>query len=162
MSKLKVGNKVEITGRTSGYVGIFKIGGTAEIKEFNPTTGKYVRLVGDNSSSCNWHHIDKIKLVKTKWTIYNNTLPWSELSDKQKGKMLLARHCDNLFVSDFSDVAFCPKFIDSIEIIKAVKPESTMEELFIADINSMPLCGYVKAANYMIAKGWVKNARTKR
>jgi hypothetical protein len=104
----------------------------------------------------------------TKWTIYNNTLPWSDLIDKQKGKMLLAK---------LNGIALCivvkslqggDTFINNIGIIhssgqcvyraqlKPVKPESTMAELFKADWFECLISGRGEQHEKMIAKGWVK------
>jgi hypothetical protein len=106
--------------------------------------------VGDGK---NW------KTINPKWTIYNNTLPWSELSDKQKGKMLLARHCENLFTSNHTDIACYPKFSGletTYQAVEPVKPEPTMAELFEIDWKSIPQCDGWEEINSMIAKGWVK------
>jgi hypothetical protein len=94
--------------------------------------------------------------IKTKWSIYNNTLPWSKLSDKQKGKLLLASHskikftCNKVYVS--WDVAFNNEGgIYNAQYIELVKPEPTMAELFVADWFDGGL-----SSDNMIAKGWTK------
>jgi hypothetical protein len=95
------------------------------------------------------------ELAKPKWTIYNNTLPWSDLSDKQKGKMLLAAH---------NGTKFCGFGLDGIpvfnlpnEVYKAnpVKPDSAMAELFWDDWQDCE-CSLQKAIDYMIFIGWAK------
>jgi hypothetical protein len=100
------------------------------------------------------------ELVKPKWTIYNNTQPWSELSDKQKGKMLLGRHTGLAFTTidglGFKNVAFDGGYC-VYKAIKPepVKPEPTMAELFLIDWQDC-LCVGGKQEQNMIAKGWVK------
>jgi hypothetical protein len=96
----------------------------------------------------------------TFWTIYNNTQPWSELSDKQKGKLLLAAH-SNLTISVGNiGLIFKPAFDDGnmvyqVKKPKPVKPEPTMEELFLIDWQEC-LCVGGKQEQKMIAKGWAK------
>ena len=118
--------------------------------------------VGDGK---NW------KTINPKWTIYNNTLPWSELSDKQKGKLLVA---------NVEDIPICrvvkawlgqDAFINNVKIgnydvyiyraqPKPVKPEPTMAELFIDDYRkctvSYAFSNGAAVATQMISKGWVK------
>jgi hypothetical protein len=100
-------------------------------------------------------------MSNTKWTIYNNTLPWSDLSDKQKGKLLLAAHakirftCNELDV--FGDVAFNNEgVIYKAQYIKPVKPEPTMAELFKDDWFECLSSGRGEQHEKMILKGWVK------
>ena len=107
------------------------------------------------------------ELAKPKWSIYNNTIPWSQLSDKQKGKLLLA---------NINDVAICmvakslrgdETFINNVEIDKSdvcvyraqpkpAKPEPTMAELFVLDWMSQESLYKKDIAERMIAKGWTK------
>jgi hypothetical protein len=96
---------------------------------------------------------DYWELAKPKWTIYNNTLPWSDLSDKQKGKMLLADHNGKSFGGTHKTV-----FNNPCHPYQA-KPEPTMAELFLADwgdIAGVEMDGYFNFAGKIIAKGWVK------
>lgn len=90
-----------------------------------------------------------MKLLNPKWTIYNNELKWSELSDKQKGKMLLAAHGGVLFGGTAK-----PTFNNTGHPYQAVKPKPTMAELFLADwLSTSGDSGY---SEQMITKGWVK------
>jgi hypothetical protein len=99
---------------------------------------------------------DYWELATPKWTIYNNTLPWSDLSDKQKGKMLLANNqgitiCIDGYIKDR------PYFMMDNSKYKAikkepVKPEPTMETVFANDWFNE--CG--QSPKNMVAKGWVK------
>jgi hypothetical protein len=155
MSKFKVGDEVEAVSEsfTWGYV---KVG------DLGVVTDKYEeQLIVDFPNQSLWYcHEKDLKLVKDKWSIYNNTLPWSQLSDKQKGKLLLAAHakirftCNKLDV--FGDVAFNNKGgIYNAQYIELVKPEPTMSELFKKDWNDL-LCVDGKFEQQMIAKGWTK------
>jgi hypothetical protein len=151
MSKFKLGSKVKVIEITRAYNGGLKVGDIAAIQEFQSSHNRFVRLIGDDSNACSWHDVNNIELVEHKWTIYNNTLPWSELSDKQKGKMLLGRHAGIAFTVDgvpFDKVAFCGD--DSI--YKAQYIEPTMETVFANDWFNK--CG--QSPKNMIAKGWVK------
>jgi hypothetical protein len=99
-------------------------------------------------------------MINNKWTIYNNTLPWSQLSDKKKGKMLLARHAGLLFKMNsviLANVKFNSEFTTYQAINPApVKPEPTMAELFVADWHEANVHLVKEFSEYMIAKGWVK------
>jgi hypothetical protein len=96
----------------------------------------------------------------TKWTIYNNTLPWSELSDKQKGKMLLAAHSGVLFkMHSNGQILDSVRFITNETIYQGVepaKPKLTMAELFKADWFECLISGRGEQHEKMISKGWVK------
>jgi hypothetical protein len=92
----------------------------------------------------------------TKWTIYNNTLPWSDLSDKQKGKLLLANHSGiRIEGVGFLSIAIPVKFECNIIVYFAVKPEPTMAELFKDDWFECLISGRGEQHEKMIAKGWV-------
>jgi hypothetical protein len=157
MNEFKVGDEVKVVEITLAYAGNLKVGDTAIIKKFQINQNRFVMLVGDDSNECCWHDVNNIELVKPKWTIYNNTQPWSQLSDKQKGKLLLASHskikftCNKVYVS--WDVAFNNK--GGIYIaLEPVKPEPTMAELFKKDWYDC-FCDEDKYEQ-MIAKGWNK------
>jgi hypothetical protein len=106
--------------------------------------------------------------IKPKWTIYNNTLPWSDLSDKQKGKLLLAKLNDIALCVVVKSLSGDENFINNIEIIdnrgecvyraqpKPVKPEPTMAELFVSDWHGTDVHLVKDFSEHMIAKGWVK------
>jgi hypothetical protein len=101
------------------------------------------------------------ELVKPKWSIYNNTLPWSQLSDKQKGKLLLANHSGieikgGQFLSLKQPVKFDhPNFHYFAVKSEPVKPEPTMTQLFVKDWNEV--CdNTISGADRMIARGWNK------
>jgi hypothetical protein len=154
MSKFKVGDEVEAVSEsfTWGYV---KVGDLGVVMD------KYEeQLIVDFPNQSLWYcHEKDLKLVKDKWSIYNNTLPWSQLSDKQKGKLLLASHskikftCNKVYVS--WDVAFNNK--GGIYIaLEPVKPEPTMAELLTKDI--LGCSGFLRPHDVddLIAKGWTK------
>ena len=154
MSEFKVGDEVEAVSEsfTWGYV---KVG------DLGVVTGKHKeQLIVDFPNQSLWYcHEKDLKLTKDKWSIYNNTLPWSELSDKQKGKLLLGRHTKLRFTVgsyDFDNVLF----EDASLIYKAIKPEQvtpepTMAELFLIDWQEC-LCVGGKQEQKMIARGWNK------
>jgi hypothetical protein len=168
MSKFKLGSKVKVIEITLAYNGGLKVGDIAAIQEFQSSHNRFVRLIGDDSNACSWHDVNNIELVEPKWTIYNNTLPWSDLSDKQKGKLLLAK---------LNGIALCivvkslqggDTFIDNIGIIHSrgqcvyraqlepVKPEPTTAELFFTDWHETDVHLVKEFSEYMIGKGWVK------
>jgi hypothetical protein len=103
---------------------------------------------------------DHWDMVKPKWTIYNNDKAWQDLSDKQKGKMLLAGH-NGITISMSSGIFFKPAFSNGSAIYKAIKPETvkpepTMEELFISDWKEFSTGLLSELAPQMIANGWNK------
>jgi hypothetical protein len=163
MNQFKVGDKVKVVEITLAYAGNLRVDDTAIIKKFQINQNRFVMLVGDDSNECCWHDVNNIELVKPKWSIYNNTLPWSELSDKQKGELLLAAHakirftCNKVYVS--WDVAFNNEDgIYNAQYIEPVKSEPTMEELFLIDWQDC-LCVGGKQEQKMIAKGWTKTCK---
>ena len=111
----------------------------------------------DSDSGCKTCIADDYwELVAPKWSIYNNDLPWEKLSNKQKGKMLLAAH---------EKISFCgcghesPIFNLDSQVYVAIKPEPvkpTMEELFIADWKKFSTGSLSELAPQMIAIGWNK------
>jgi hypothetical protein len=153
MSKFKVGDEIV---RINNLRHDIKIGFKTIVEPhyyYMAPTGEFIKIIDKN-----WD------LSKPKWTIYNNTLPWSDLSDKQKGKLLLAK---------LNGIALCivvkslqggDTFIDNIGIIHSrgqcvyraqpepIKPELTMETVFANDWFNE--CG--QSPKNMIAKGWVK------
>jgi hypothetical protein len=167
MNEFKVGDEVVINLLTGGYSGKLKVGSVATIGKFSTKTS-FVKMVGELNIMCCWHNLANIKHAE-KWSIYNNTLPWSQLSDKQKGKLLLA---------NINDIAICmvakslrgdETFINNVEIDKGdvcvyraqpkpVKPEPTMAELFKKDWRDL-LCVDGKFEQQMIAKGWTKTCK---
>jgi hypothetical protein len=94
--------------------------------------------------------------IKPKWTIYNNTLPWSQLSDKQKGKLLLAAHAKMLFCDFGLQIPGFALVNCVYKVEEPVKPEPTMAELLTLDILSCS--GFLRPhdVNDLIAKGWTK------
>jgi hypothetical protein len=160
MSEFKVGDEVIIIRKTSGYLGKLKVGDSAKIDCFffdNAGQKISARMTFDSNSISCYHNLENIKLAKPKWSIYNNGLPWEKLSNKQKGKLLLAAHSGVKFFKFYN---ITPTFSDYSHVYTAikpepVKPEPTMEELFVADweecaslIRTFP--------KRMIAKGWTK------
>ena len=100
---------------------------------------------------------DFIKLAYPKWSIYNNDLPWKKLSNKQKGKLLLAAY-DGVKFFDFDNIT--PSFLVYSQVYTAikpepVKPEPTMAALFVVDWNDC-MGDFGDSAIQMIAKGWNK------
>ena len=162
MSEFKAGDKIIITENpTSNCKSKLKVGDTAKIDSF------YFDNLGQKVSAkmtCDAHKIgcffnlSKIKLANPKWSIYNNDLPWEKLSNKQKGKLLLAAHSGVKFFK-FKDVK--PEFLWDRHVYVAikpepVKPEPTMAELFIADWPARDTGILDVCADKMIAKGWAK------
>jgi hypothetical protein len=159
MSKFKVGEQVKVVEITIAYAGNLKVGDTARIKKFQINQNRFVMLVVDDSNLCCWHDINNIELVKPKWTIYNNTLPWSDLSDKQKGKLLLAAHAKMLFCDFGLQIPGFALVNCAYKVEKVAKPEPTMEELFVADWHETDVHLVKDFSEHMIAKGWTKSCK---
>jgi hypothetical protein len=153
MSECKVGNKAKILRITGGYRGKFNVGDVAVIKEFESSGSKFVRMDGENNIRDSWHNINNIELVEPKWTIYNNEKAWEDLSDKQKGKLLLAAHEKVEFKNVYHKT---PKFDCKEKVYTAIKPELIMADLFFADWIECKTRDVKMLAEHMIAKGWTK------
>jgi hypothetical protein len=111
MSKFKVGDEIV---RINDLRTDIKTGFKTVVRNgycYKTPTGELVDIINKN-----W------ELVNPKWSIYNNTLPWSQLSDKQKGKLLLAGH-NGITISMKNGIFFKPAFDDGSAIYKAIKPE---------------------------------------
>jgi hypothetical protein len=94
--------------------------------------------------------------IKPKWTIYNNTLPWSDLSDEQKGKFLLAAHGGIRCSINGNPQMLKSEFTLNEAIYKSIKPKPTMAELFVSDWHGTGVHLLKDFSEYMISKGWVK------
>jgi hypothetical protein len=102
------------------------------------------------------------ELAKPKWTIYNNTLPWSQLSDKQKGKLMVAEN-DGYEIKGFKCTALNkPVRFDCHHITYfavehvPVKPESKMANLLMVDLSQ---CQDGDLISHLINKGWTKSCK---
>jgi hypothetical protein len=154
MNKFKVGDEIVRVNTKAGWA---HIGYTATVLEGHQYLGKdfcVKRIFGHQ-----WELVQEA--AKPKWTIYNNTLPWGRLTNVKKGELLLAAHakikftCNKLDV--YGDVAFNNEGgIYNAQYIEPVKPEPTMEELFVADWVESSTGDLHKFADRMIVKGWTK------
>ena len=158
MSRFKKGDRVLVTGENATLNENFKIGNTHIV---TATKSASVQL----DDICNgW--VNDVDLW-SRWTIYNNAEAWSELSDKKKGKFLLAEQ--NKEIIKMVATSSCGRypFFHSIKIDSSkpivyraapapVKPEPTMEELFASDWGICSDSGMYNVFNKMIAKGWKK------
>ena len=142
MSKFNKNDKIT---RSSGDAKWARIGFKAVVLDDN----MYLDALGEVNEIID----DYWELATPKWTIYNNTLPWSDLNDKQKCKMLLAGYEKIKFTCNKLDVYGPLAFNNKSGIYQSVKPASTMAELFVADIAG---CTWNDLAPTVIAKGWVK------
>ena len=157
MSEFKVGVKVEIIrlGKSDIRNLALKIG---DVRAVTAIGASGVQLDGIESG---WVHDEDVKLAKPKWSIYSNELPWEKLSNKQKGKMLLAAHSGVKF-KNFTHHQ--PTFNTDIHVYVAIKPElptvkkPTMEELFVADWSDC-MGDIDESAIQIIAKGWNKSCK---
>ncbi|MFT6991878.1 MAG: hypothetical protein ACJASL_003875 [Paraglaciecola sp.] len=146
MSKFKVGDEIV---RINNLRHDIKIGFKTIVEPhyyYMAPTGEFIKIIDKN-----W------KLSKPKWTIYNNTLPWSDLSDKQKGKLLLAAHARVEIIG--LGMLSIPKpvvFNCGIIAYQAVKPEPTTAELFFTDWHETDVHLVKEFSEYMIGKGLVK------
>ena len=154
MNKFKAGDEIVRTKMNSEWAPMgFK---SVVFNKVDDESSYYLDVRGDSQ-----YVVDKNwELAKPKWTIYNNTLPWPQLSDKQKGKLLLAAHAKIRFTCNeidiFGDVAFNNEgVIYKAQYIEPVKPEPTMEEVFESDWYD---CSQITGdcAGQMIDKGWNK------
>ena len=157
MSKFKVGDEIVRVNTKASWA---HIGYTATVLEGHQYLGKdfCVKRIFEHQ----WELVQEV--AKPKWSIYNNTLPWSELSDKHKGKLLLAAHNDITISVGNIGVIFKPAFDDgdtiyNAQYIELVKPEPTMAELFEIDSESFDFRGSGDFPEYMIAKGWTKTCK---
>ena len=169
MNKFNMGDKVKAISESCGWGGV-KAGDLGIVEGvFGPEIK--ASFLGQKNWRC---RAKDLELVALKWSIYNNDLPWEKLSNKQKGKLLLAEHSGVKFFK-FGNIT--PAFSDDSQVYVAiktepVKPPPTMEDLFIADWKSlssesdttkdMMLEGYDAThilASQMIAKGWTKSCK---
>ena len=153
MSKFNAGVKVEIIrlGKSAIRNLALKIG---DVRVVTAIRANGVQLDGIENG---WVYDADVKLAKPKWSIYNNDLPWEKLSNKQKGKMLLAAHSGVKF-KNFTHHQ--PTFNTDIHVYVAIKPEPvnpepTMAELFLIDWQDCEF-SLQKAIDCMIAIGWNK------
>ena len=97
------------------------------------------------------------KLVKPKWTIYNNVIPWSKLTNVKKGKLLLAGNEGVEITLDgdiVNDAAFkCKKGVYKAIKPEPVKPESKMANLLMVDLSQ---CHDGDLISHLINRGWNK------
>ena len=159
MKEFKVGSKVKIISKTKGYQGFMKVGDIGQINKFYVLDGKNQSASMEceaGLSSC-FHNLNNVELVKPKWTIYNNTLTWLYLSDKQKGKFLLANH-DGVEIIGLECISIPKPVVFNCDIIayQAVKPKPTMAELFAVDLNNCNAGIEIKVSEQMTVKGWAK------
>jgi hypothetical protein len=155
MSKFKTGDEVKAISTSFGW-GAVEAGDIGVVK-----VALGIELRVDFADHKDWSCYEKdLELVKPKWSIYNNTLPWSQLSDKQKGKLLVADNNGLIF----NGLTFNnrPQFIyyNAVYTVtkpEPVKPEPTMAEMFVSDWSEQKSIYKKDVADYMIAKGWSKS-----
>jgi len=156
MSKFKIGDRVLVTGRNSTLNENVKIGDT-RIVTATQSDGAQLDDICDG-----WvHDVD----LSSKWTIYNNTITWEQLSDKKKGKLLLAEHDKEIIKMVAASSCGQYPFLHSIKIDSSkpivyraapAKAAPTMEELFISDLQDTVSNLLRDFSKHMIAKGWKK------
>ena len=122
MKEFKVGKRVVVTASNEelrGYLcnGKIKNGGSHKI---TGTKGMNNECHLD-SMTCGWVRHDMIKLATPKWSIYTNDIQWRDLSNKQKGKMLLAGHGAMEFTINGDAPIKFPSFNNKFAVYKAVK-----------------------------------------
>jgi hypothetical protein len=146
MSKFKVGNNiVRINDAVYGQRAGFKAIVDANYCYESPNSVRF-KIIDKN-----W------ELANPKWTIYNNVKPWSQLSDKQKGKLLLAAHEKMLFIGAGLQVTGIALVNSVYKVEEVAKPEPTMAELFMADLSECNTGLLKHIPEPMIAKGWTKS-----
>jgi hypothetical protein len=158
MRKFKVGDEIVRVDTKASWA---HIGYTAAVLEGYQYLGKdfCVKRIFDHQ----WELVQEA--AKSKWTIYNNTLPWSQLSDKQKGKLMVAEN-DGYEIKGFKCTALNkPVRFDCHHITYfavepvPVKPETIMADLFFADWIECKTRDCKILAEHMIAKGWTKSCK---
>ena len=128
MAKFKTGVRVVVTASNEELRNAFcderiKTGGSHKITEMH-SSGKYCCL---DEILNGFVRLDWIKLAKPKWSIYtNDDIPWCDLNDKQKGKLLLAGHAGIEFImskhsKDGAVRINYPSFKADTAVYKAVK-----------------------------------------
>ena len=122
MGKIKVGKRVVVTAsneelRNYCCNGKIKNGGSHEITGISKAGESYC-LDGVDSA---WLKLGMIKLANPKWSIYTNDIQWRDLSNKQKGKMLLAGHGAMEFTINGDAPIKFPSFNNKFAVYKAVK-----------------------------------------
>ena len=160
MKELKIGDRVKIESLTPSYQGNHKVGDHAVIVGDAMSCQKWKTLSGDEDVVCKF--VLTSGLSKFKWTIYNNDKPWSDLSDKQKRKLLSAYNhglkfkgfvC-NSYMLPFEHPKMTGCIYTAVKPEK-VKPVQTMAGVFHFDFYRLN-GGPTEIAKQMIAKGWVK------
>jgi hypothetical protein len=151
MRKFKVGDEIVRVSVDTSWAHIGYKATVLENYEYLCKDGEYTPI-----NDGQW------ELVKPKWTIYNNDKAWQDLSDKQKGKLLLAAHAKIIFTCNELDVYGDVQFNNEGAIYKAIKPEPvkpkpTMAELFMADVSECNTGLLKHIPEPMIAKGWTKS-----
>jgi hypothetical protein len=156
MNIIEMGSKVQITGRAE-YLLIDRCssklmtGGIHRVTAIS-NNKKSFKL---DSLKDGWVRSDMLKLAP-KWSIYINTLPWKNLSDKQKGKMLLGNHSGVMFTANNVSLSNT-RFIAADTVYRAIKPaklaKPTMETVFSNDWFNE--CG--QSPKNMVAIGWSKS-----
>tara|TARA_R110000851_G_scaffold239527_1_gene392236 strand:+ start:77 stop:562 length:486 start_codon:yes stop_codon:yes gene_type:complete len=160
MKELKIGDTVKIESLPYSYRGNHKVGDHAVIVDHEWSCKPWKTLSGDEDVVCKF--VLTSGLSKVKWTIYNNDKPWSDLSDKQKQKLLSAYN-HGLKFKGFACNSYTLPFEHPLmtgSIFTAVKPEKvkpaqTMAKMFHFDFYRLN-GGQTEIAKQMIAKGWVK------
>ena len=153
MSEFKVGDEVKAISKSFGW-GVVKEGDLGIVQGLN---GGEIQVNFPNQE--HWSCLAKdLELAAPRWSIYNNDLPWEKLSDKQKGKLLLAAHSGVKFegVVRNPPTFDCEKSPYTAIKPEPVKPEPTMAELFVADWPAHDTGILDICADKMIAKGWNK------
>ena len=122
MGKIKVGKRVVVTAsdeelRNYCCNGKIKNGGSHEITGISKAGESYC-LDGVDSA---WLKLGMIKLANPKWSIYTNDIEWCKLSNKQKGKLLLASHEGLEFRVNGNSPINYPFFSDRFAVYLAVK-----------------------------------------
>jgi hypothetical protein len=147
MRKFKAGDKIV---RMNNLRSDIKIGFKTIVRAgycYKTPLGQLVDIIDRN-----W------ELANPKWTIYNNTLPWSQLSDKQKGKLLLAAHAKMLFYGFGLEL---PSFKYNNVVYKVeelTKPEKK-KSLGMGELFTIDWFDGGQNSDYMIAKGWTKSCK---
>ena len=108
---------------------------------------EYFKLTGESREDY------EKELNMEEWTIYNNEKVWKDLSDEQKGALLLAQH-EGMDITSNGKKAITDFSFNS-NVYQAIKPAPELWEVFEKDWGEC-VAGGDSVGKQMIAKGWKK------
>jgi hypothetical protein len=171
MDKFKVAGNVILINRTGNEY----LNDSIEIGDECTVTVVLDTCLQLNGLDDGWVYFADVKLIMPEpavltlpnWDIYNNSIPWGDLDDYQKGAFLSAITTDNKKVFTSMGMPLDKRLNHEDHYVYRArrfsnsesKSELTMVEKFEADWNiCLVTLGCESMWDKMIAKGWVKNS----